>query len=130
MKRVRQIDPTLSLSNLHEMMPVYGLETSPCERRSSEKQTYQSDKATAGTYRLLACHRACRAAPISTNFNPHLLYCTTWRSLFPIIGGGVGEHVADRQGFVAVALEPFLDIEVEAGQPWFSYAIGRQLHIT
>jgi hypothetical protein len=33
-------------------------------------------------------------------------------------GAGLGERAADRQRLVAVALEPFLDVVIEALQPW------------
>jgi hypothetical protein len=32
-------------------------------------------------------------------------------------GAGQFERAADRQRFVLVALEPFLDVEIEAGEP-------------
>ena len=40
-------------------------------------------------------------------------------------GAGQGERAADRQRLVAVAFEPLLDVEVEAGQPvvWRGHAL-------
>jgi hypothetical protein len=48
MKSVHHIDPTLSLSNLHEMMPVNHRRLRPVERRPL-KSRRRSGKATTGT---------------------------------------------------------------------------------